>query len=266
MKRMTLGASVVGVAAIAGCSYLGRAIDAAATKTGEVVGQRMGEHIVRTWNPMLIQWYNGYLFGLAFHSGGYEVGETPYKPGDWTRWIAQGRGEDAAKPNTIERAFLYADKEKNQVWRVRFVEGDSGDSVVLEAKFSPDRSKLLRMRARYPKDKEAQEVPVDEQTYYVPPRKLTKESIQGATVGTESVMVPAGTFTAKHLKYGTPAAVTQEWWLASGVPGGTVQYRESAPRETTDQPEGAKNLDPDNYSLLLQAHGSGAVSELGMVD
>ena len=272
MKRILGGALVASLLVVGGCSYLGTAIDAAANKTGDVVGQRIGDHVVRTWSPMMMNYYNGYLFGLAFNSGGYEVGETPYKVGEWTRWTAEGRsGGDAAatKPNTLERAFLYVDKDKQQVWRVKFTDGETNDTIVLEAKFAADRSKLLRMRAKYPKDAEAQEVPVDDQTYYVPPRKITKESLKGATVGTEAVTVPAGTFDkTQHIKFGSPAGVTQEWWLvATGIPGGTVQYREAAQQQNANQPEGAgKDIDPDNYMMKLAAHGAGAVTELGFKD
>lgn len=262
MKRILAGAFCVSLL-VGGCSYLGTAIDAAANKTGDVVGQRIGEHVVRTWSPMLMNYYNGYLFGLAFNSGGYEIGE-PYTPGQWTKWNAEGPATEGKKPNTIERAYLYADKDKNQVWRVKFTDAETNDTIILEAKFSPDRSKLLRMRAKYPKDTEPQEVPVDEQTYYIPPRKLTKESLKGATVGTESITVPAGTFTAQHLKFGSPQGVTHEWWNAKGVPGGTVQFRDTAPKQT-DQPEGAA-VDPDNFTMLLTAHGTGAVTELGFKD
>ena len=267
MKRIVYGALAACLLAAGGCSFLGTAIDAAANKTGEVVGKKIGDTVVRTWSPMFITWYNSFLFGLAFNSGGYEVGETPYKPGEWTKWEMKTTTEDGkeGKPNVVERAFLYVDKDKNQVWRVKFSEGESGDTVVLEAKFSPDRSKLLRMRAKYPKDKEAQEVAVDDQTYYIPPRKLTAESLKGATQGTGPVTVPAGTFTAQHVKFGNPGGITQEWWLAKGVPGGNVQYKESAPKEG-DSPEGAENLDADNFLLQLQSHGTGAVSELGMKD
>lgn len=266
MRRIFAGVGVALFGGIAGCSYLGTAIDAAANKTGEVVGQRVGEHVVRTWSPMMMNYYNGYLFSMAFYSGGYDVGETPFKPGEWTRSQLEGRGTSEAgkKPSTIERAFLYVDKEKNEVWRVKFVDGETNDTITLEAKFSPDRGKLLRMRAKYPKDAEANEVPVDDQTYYVPPRKLTKESLKGATVGTESITVPAGTFTATHYKFGSPGGVTQEFWNAPGVPGGTVQYKESAAKQT-DQPEGA-NADPDNFTTKLAEKGTGAVSELGFKD
>ena len=265
MKRILAGFFAASLTAVAGCSILGTAIDAAANKTGEVVGQKVGEHVVRTWSPMMMNYYNGYLFSMAFYAGGYEVGETPFKEGEWTRSVIEGRGsEPGKKPSTIERAFLYSDKEKNQVWRVKYVDGETGDTITLEAKFSPDRGKLLRMRAKYPKDAEGQEVPVDDQTYYVPPRKLTKESLKGATVGTESITVPAGTFSTTHYKFGSPGGVTQEWWSATGVPGGTVQYKESAPKQT-DQPEGA-NADPDNFTTKLSEKGTGAVTELGFKD
>ena len=257
--------------AVGGCAQIcGTAMDTAGQTVGDAIGKKVGEHIVRTWNPMLVQWTNAYLFAVAFHSGGYEISEVGYKPGDWTKWqLEQKSGSETSAGNDwIERAFLYADKDKNQVWRVKFFDADDNSTITLEAKFTPDRSKLLRLRGKYPNDTEAKEMPVEDQTYYIPPRKLTKESLKGATVGSESVTVPAGTFTAQHVKFGNPGGTTQEWWLVStGVPGGNVMYKESAPKQAdANAPEGGAGMDPDNYSFKLHSHGSGAVSELGMKD
>jgi hypothetical protein len=79
----------------------------------------------------------------------------------------------------------------------------------------------------------------------------TKESVDGATVGNESVTTPAGTFTAKLVRFGSFGG-RQEWWLVDSVPGGWVRYKAS-------QSEGG-----DGFTMELVAHGSGARSELGV--
>ncbi|HVM44766.1 MAG TPA: hypothetical protein VM582_02430, partial [Candidatus Thermoplasmatota archaeon] len=212
-KKAVVALTCSSALALEACSgVVGTALNAASNKAGEVVGEAVGKAIVRHYTPQFLQWYTGYLFGLAFHSGGYEIGETPYKVGEWTKWQVKPRGDEKTKSHTIERAFLGVDKAKNQFWRVRFTDGETNQVTTLEGQFDPQRTKLLRMRAKYPDDKEPREVPVNESTYYVPPAKMTKESLQGATVGTESVTTPAGTFSARHVRY-NPGGVVMEWWL-----------------------------------------------------
>ena len=73
-----------------------------------------------------------------------------------------------------------------------------------------------------------------EQQYYYPPAKLTKESIEGAVVGRETVQVGAGKFNASKAVYSVMGAGVSEWWLSDKVPGGVVKYlfkgkKDSAP-------------------------------------
>ena len=105
--------------------------------------------MVRHYSPMFMQWYASFLFGLAFHSGGYEVGTKEYAAGEWTRWTADVRkGDKSTNPQQgeawMERAFLFKDKTGNQVWRVRFHDAEKNETTTLEAKFSQDRGQLLR--------------------------------------------------------------------------------------------------------------------------
>lgn len=162
----------------------------------------------------------------------------------------------------MERAFLARLDDGKEWWRVKFFDGDSGDTVTIEALFSPGREQLLRMRMQLPGE-EPEEVPVEEGTY-VPPRELTEESLEGAKVGAESVTVPAGTFDAIHYRFGTPGRGTWEWWVADGVPGRVVRYKETGARDR-EAPEGAEGLDED-WTLELAGYGDGAKSELGVLD
>ncbi len=70
-------------------------------------------------------------------------------------------------------------------------------------------------------------------------------------MGTESLRTPAGSFTARRVRLGTPGG-RQEWWITDQVPGGWVKYRVS--ESDTEV----------NYVMELVAHGTGAKSELGV--
>jgi len=69
------------------------------------------------------------------------------------------------------------------------------------------------------------EVPLTEESVYVPPAEVSDESIKGATVGREEVKTPAGTFTADHVVFMSSAGEGNiEWWITDKVPGGVVKY------------------------------------------
>lgn len=267
----------VAILAVAGCgSAVSSAIDTAARRTGEgigaAVGDRagaaMGARLSAMWTPHLMQFYTGYLFSLAFHSGSYAPAGAAYEPGEWTRWrIVQSEQEGA--PPEFERAFLRREADGSEWWRVRYVVlGDDGsgnarpDTILLEGKFNADRSQLVRLRGKMPGDTEPKEMPVEEGTYgYSEPIPLTEESLEGATVGTETVSVPAGTFTSRHVRYGNMGGGTLDWWLNDEVPGDMVKYTNSSPQEASSD---GSTPDPNNYTVELLAHGTGATSATGI--
>ncbi len=244
-----------------------KAVSTAADKTGKAIGEaigketaRVGTAVVRQYTPAFMGLYVSYLFTYAFGAGSYWVETTPYSEGEWTKWAVLTGGGKAE--STLEKAFLKRTEDGKEWWKVKFYDAESGDTVVLEGLFSPGRAELLRLRAKFP-DKAPQEVPVQKGVVtYVPPVELTEESLEGATVGTETVKVPAGTFTARHVKYGDIATGgTVEWYIVEGVPGGLVKYVATSSEEK--EGEGVEGLDENNYTLELMAYGSGAESELG---
>lgn len=269
MLTRTLGAFLLAVSLLAStaCSAssvvdraVGSAADAAGQRVGEAVGERLGQMLVASfpdsWTPRWTSAYVNYMFGVAFHSGGYAVaGEDAYEPGEWTRWRMVDAGETT--PTLIERAFLARTDDDGEWWRVKYANTDDDEEIVLEGLFSADRSELLRLRGKFPGE-EAREMPVEEGTFsYAEPTRLTEESLEGATVGSESVTVPAGTFEARHVRYGQTAA-TLEWWLTDEVPGGLVRYL----REAGSAGEGQT---PQTWTAELEDHGTGAESELGVL-
>ena len=180
-----------------------------------------------------------------------------YTEGDWTRWRFIEDGKDTG--SWLERAFLKRTENGEEWWRVEMYDSGSEDTVVIEALLDSERSRVLRMRGKFP-DREASEMAVEEGTVLATPVELTEESLEGATVETGQVTVPAGSFTARHVRYGDLASGgTVEWWLVDNVPGGFVKYGTTSPRSTEDEIEG---LDSSNFSLEMIAKGTGARTKL----
>jgi hypothetical protein len=255
------------VLAVAGCaaarSAVSGAIGGASGAAGARVGASIGSRVRGPSVPgmpagaqgaQMMGFYANYMFGMAFHSGGYWVGGAgagaTEQPGQWTMWEYDANG--GAK-NRMERAFLTRLPDGKEWWRVRWynMEGSNPDTVVFEAMFSADRSQVLRMRGKT-SGQEAGEIPVEQGTTgftYTSPTVLTQESLQGATVGNEAVTTPAGTFQTTHIRYTMMGGGSYEWWTAGNVPGGVVRY-------TT-------GYQSDRYTVTLVGMGSDARSILG---
>ncbi len=214
-------------------SVVDEGLDSAADAAGEQVGKALGAEIVRAadlpppgsarYNQFMVQQAQ-IMFTYAFSASGVWPAPAQYEPGEWATYqIQTAEGETAL--DTLERAFLTTTDDGNEWWRVRGVQ--DGEAWLYEALLDPDQEEVLRMRAQDPEG-EVGEVPVTEETVYRPPQRLTEESVEGATVGTEQVNTPAGTFTARRVEYsGTPSASTVTWFLSDEVPGHVVRYRAS---------------------------------------
>lgn len=169
------------------------------------------------------------VFNYSFSVGGFWFGTTAYRPGDWTKFEFKSK-DDAAV--LLERAFLKRTDDGREWWRVSWT--DEGQAMIYEALMTAE-GQLLRLRAKDSNGNEG-EIPVTEGSavLYTPPAELTKESIQGASVGKETVKTSAGDFLADHIKYmsmGSDGAV--EFWITDAVPGGAVKYQISDKTEGT---------------------------------
>lgn len=250
-----------------GCSAASTAINSAAGAAGAEVGEAAGEAIVRQYTPRFRTWYASYLTSLAFASGGYSIAPatSDYEHGEYT--VYRMERQDGEPIGQMRKAFLFTDEEGNEAWSLTFVDQAARDTTVMEMLFSPDRSELLRLRAQFPDDSVGRELPVEENTYYREPTRLTEESLEGATVGTETISVPAGSYEARHVRYaGMGAQGQQSWWLSEEVPGGIVRYALQAEDQTEpgDQPDQAEGLTTEQYVLELTDSGTGATSTLGL--
>lgn len=159
------------------------------------------------------------VFSYTFSAGGYWIGKTGYKPGDYTKfdWI-----DEAGTKVTLEKAFLKKLDNGNEWWRASW--SDEEGSWIYEALLSPAEERMVRLRARDADGNEG-EVPLTQEAIYVPPAEVSDESVEGATVGQEKVKTPAGTFTADHVVFVSAAGEGKvEWWITGEVPGGVVKY------------------------------------------
>ena len=270
LASLTRTAALGLIIGAAGCSSvtskIGEGIgNAVGTKIGNSAGAAVSSRMPAMWTPDFTQMYATLLFTVAFHAGSYDVEPKAYQPGDYTRWRmveASQNGSDA----TIERAFLTKTADGKEWWRVKYIVSDASekpakvDTIAMEALFTGDGGQLVRMRGKFPGDKEAKEMAVTENTYgYTKPTSLTPESIQGATVGTENVSVPAGSFSARHVKYANMGGGSLDWWTSQQVPGGLVRYSATGP----DSDNAAKNGPSGRqYTVELTAFGKNAKTEM----
>jgi hypothetical protein len=212
------------------------------------------------WGADYAWMYIAQLFAIQYGTGA-TMFESDYKPGEWTRWKMSTEDNDDVQ--TTERAFLGKPSDGGEWWRTKTITGDKerADTVSLEMLFKPEpgndiSQKLVRMRGKLPGNAEPQELIVPEQ-YGMwnmagsMGRKPTKESIDGATIGTETVTTPAGTFRAKHVRFGMGGG-TMDWWLDETAVGGWVKF------VMFDE-----NKKP-RYTMELVAKGTGSKSELGV--
>jgi hypothetical protein len=211
------------------------------------------------WNTDYAWIWISQMFAMQYLSGA-TMFEKDYAVGEWTKWTMMDEGGEAIQ--STERAFLGKTADGGEWWRMKTItHGNDADTVTLEALFKPEEGndgmqKLVRMRGKLPGNKEPQEMMVPEQwsTWNMMGSfsgRPTPESIAGATVGTEQVKTAAGTFSAKHVRFGQGGG-TLNWWLDDSTTGGWVKFA---------------LLDDDNkprYSMELTAKGTGAKSELGV--
>ena len=205
------------------------------------------------------------LFTIQYLSGA-AMFEKDYKPGEWTKWsITTADNED--EQQQTEKAFLGKTAEGAEWWRFKTItsykDGDkaAADTIVLESLFKPEpgneqMQKLVRMRGKFPGQAEAQEMMVPEQWGMwnlngSMGMKPTKESVEGATVGVETVTTPAGTFKARHVRFGQGNG-SIDWWLDDTAAGGWVKFT------------AIDNEKKPQYTMQMIGKGVGAKSELGV--
>lgn len=241
-------------------------VPAVVAQAGSSGGAGFGAHGPSVWTTDYA-WAWIYQFFAIQYLSGATMFESNYKPGEWTKWQISVADQPDAMQQT-ERAFIGKTADGGEWWRMRTIanykDGDNAkaDTVTLEALFKPqagneEMQQLVRMRGKLPGNPDAQELMVPQQyamwnmtgSFGMKP---TQESIDGATVGVEDVKTPAGTFKAKHVRFGQGGG-SLDWWLDQTAPGGWVKFTAS------DNDRKAR------YTMELIGRGTGAKSELGVM-
>lgn len=230
---------------------------------GGGIGNRIGKAIggqMRMFTPDMTWAYVSYLWGVMYMSGA-TMFESPYKPGQWTRWEIR----DSQQENTrlvLERALLSREADGSEWWRIKSINitPESSDTITLESLFKKlDESgiamQVVRMKGKLPGDTEGKELMVPQHLSMLSmtafPFKPTDESIAGATVGTDAVKVGGASYSAKHVKFGAGGG-NMEWWLAGNAPGGVVRVQFSGQQKD------------EKWTMEMVDAGTGAKSELGI--
>jgi hypothetical protein len=230
-------------------------------------GSRGGGHMSGAWTNDYAWVYFGQLFALQYASGA-AMFEEDYKPGEWTQWTMTDAGNPDEK-QWMERAFLAMQPDSSEWWRTKTIStykdgnNEVADTVIMEALYKPTSEwtkELVRVRAKLPGNKDAQELLVPQGFGMINYNgamfgsRPTKESIDGATLGTEKLSTKAGAFTAKHVRFGAGSG-NLDWWLTKEAPGGWVKFTGRS----------ASGDDKAGYTMEMVAKGTGAKSELGVI-
>jgi hypothetical protein len=241
MSRSLVCVALLSAVCSLGCVdyFINRTVDKAVNTAADRVGQRIGEAvagaILRDLTPELLQAYSVAAFQVLFYHGGYHMESMDYKVGQYTRWDAL----NVQQGEQFERALLFEREDGAQWWRVESSgKDDQGkeqrlimEALIAKADATGNRQ-IRRMRAQFPGEAEPREIAITEQNasswVLRSDRKLTPESMEGMTVGTEKVKVPAGEFTARHVRMkGYDGEQVLDWYVVETVPGQMVKYTNS---------------------------------------
>ncbi len=229
---------------LSGCFLIEEAarstVSSAGEEAGEQVGESVGQQMVSAanlpasgtaqWNQFMVTRAQVF-FNYAFAANGMWPAEATYEEGEWVEYqFETAEGEDSGV-QTLQRAFLKTTEEGNEWWRVKAEQQES--TWVYEALIDPERGEVVRLRSKDPEGNVG-EVPVTERTVYQSPQRLTEESIEGATVGTTQIDTPAGSYSAREVRYkGGMGGSAVVWFLSEEVPGHVVRYRVEGEEGTT---------------------------------
>jgi len=175
----------------------------------------------------LARFYAYYL--ASFYTGGFYL-PADYEVGEGT--VYRIRDDDPATDDGvfyIERALLAIEADGSQWWRLEYYQGD--DRISYEFRMAPD-TKVTELYYREGGGATVRMIPAkdDIAAYYADAR--TAAEMPSKARAKERVKVGAGTYQAATVvEEGLDddgRAYRHSWWLSADVPGGLVQYVQSA--------------------------------------
>lgn len=189
------------------------------------------------------------MYSQAFFAGGYMQGYEDFSEGSGVVWEITPKEEnryDESESLEIERALLKRTEDGNSWWLLRY-SNKEGEELLSESLLD-ENYEIVVFRYRDPETGSIREwkPEVEEDSKTAEPEEPEEmESAESAQyegnyrdhiVGTETVTVPAGTYTAEHVRIidsyttenedGTDSTyeTRYEWWIDNEVPGDLVKY------------------------------------------
>ncbi|HYW84291.1 MAG TPA: hypothetical protein VFB30_13600, partial [Spirochaetia bacterium] len=207
-RLVSLAAGIAGCALVlSGCSSMGSAISSAVSGQSATTqsSTASGSSQTQTSQPsqqsqqppagaaVAYQYQFNTFYAVMWNFGWFGYKDANYKPGEGTVWqITSSRNSKG--PTMFERAFLKANSDKSQWWRLKITGGK--DEIVYEFLVGAD-TVVQKVRYKDPGSGKIGEF-VPSQSGSQPqgmPSQPTRDQLAHSLVGTESVQVKAGTFT-----------------------------------------------------------------------
>ncbi len=244
-RRLLLGAAASAVVALtlSGCPSLGSTISEAmgnqasagqssnATQQSQAPASQPAQQNQQppAGATMAYQYQFNSFYGVMWNFGWFGYKDANYQPGQGTVWqITSSRSSKG--PTMFERAFLKTNADATQWWRLK-ITGDKNE-IVYEFLVGTD-GKVQKVRYLDPGSKQIGEFLPDQSGSQQQngPSQPTRDQLASSLVGTESVQVKAGTFTADHYSYTDPnSGYKGDSWISKKVPGYMVKFIGTNPK------------------------------------
>jgi hypothetical protein len=165
------------------------------------------------------------FYGAMWNLGWFGYKDGNYQPGQGTIWEITSSSKGSKAPTTFERAYLKLNNDKSQWWRLRIKGSKEKEEIVYEILFGSD---TVAQKVRY-KDQGSGQIGefVPDQSGSQPGAlsQPTRDQMAKSLVGTETVQVRAGSFTADHYAYTDPkSGYKADSWISKKVPGSMVKF------------------------------------------
>ena len=233
--------SVVGFA-LSGCFSLSSAISGAmANQTAANPGSSTAQPADSTSTAqaqqpspasgMAYQYQFNAFYGAMWSFGWFGYKDGNYQPGQGTIWEITSSSRGSKGPTTFERAFLKLNTDKTQWWRLKIKGSKEKDEIVYEMLVGAD-TVVQKVRYKDPGSGQIGEfVPDQSSSQPGAASQPTRDQMANSLVGTETVQVRAGSFTADHYSYTDPkSGYKGDSWISKTVPGSMVKFVGANPK------------------------------------
>ncbi len=233
-------AALVGVAlTLTGCSTFSSAMTAALGKQAAPSSSQQNEaspssnssasQSAPSASTQAYQYQFNAFYGGFWNFGWFGYKDPNYKPGEGTVWKMTTTGAGSNKPFTFERALLKVNADGSQWWRFKM---DTDEHTIVYEFLVGSDGVVQKVRFKDPSSGQIEEFIPSKSAPQSNAPQISREQLASSLVGTESVTVPAGTFTTDHYRYTSPqSGYVSDVWINKEVPGYMVQFTGKNPKD-----------------------------------